>query len=108
MLNRMQSDFPAASYGMVALWHATGWVPAEMSLPALALRSAILDSGTDEPYNYMELPDFADAIPFKLDFIVFDACFMGSVEVAYELKDKAAYPVANEFYQYLKWRQRVV
>ena len=94
-LNRMQSDFPAASYGMVVLSHATGWVPAEMSLPTLGLRSIVLDRSTNEPYNYMELPDFADAIPYKLDFIVFDACFMASVEVAYELKDKTDYIVAS-------------
>ena len=94
-LKRMQSDFPANSYGLVVLSHGTGWVPAEMSLPSLGLRSIVLDRGTDEPNNYMELPDFADAIPYKLDFIVFDACFMASVEVAYELKDKTNYIVAS-------------
>jgi hypothetical protein len=30
-----------------------------------------------------------------LDFIIFDACFMGSVEVAYELKDKADFIVES-------------
>ena len=94
-LKRMQSDFPANSYGLVVLSHGTGWVPAEMSLPTLGLRSIVLDRGTDEPNNYMELPDFADAIPYKLDFIVFDACFMASVEVAYELKDKTDYIAAS-------------
>jgi Clostripain family. len=94
-LERMQSDFPANSYGMVVLSHATGWAPAEMSLPTLGLRSIVLDRGTDEPNNYMELPDFANAIPYKLDFVVFDACFMASVEVAYELKEKTDYIVAS-------------
>lgn len=37
----------------------------------------------------MELSDFAKAIPLKLDYILFDACLMGGIEVAYELKDKA-------------------
>ena len=36
----------------------------------------------------MELDEFADAIPMKLDYLLFDACLMGGVEVAYELKDK--------------------
>ena len=36
----------------------------------------------------MELPDFAEAIPMTLDYILFDACLMGGIEVAYELKDK--------------------
>lgn len=36
----------------------------------------------------MELPDFAAAIPMKLDYILFDACLMGGIEVAYELMGK--------------------
>lgn len=36
----------------------------------------------------IELQDFAEAIPMQLDYILFDACLMGGVEVAYELKDK--------------------
>ena len=36
----------------------------------------------------IELADFADAIPMQMDYILFDACLMGGVEVAYELKGK--------------------
>ena len=36
----------------------------------------------------MNINDFADAIPMKLDYLLFDACLMGGIEVAYELKDK--------------------
>lgn len=36
----------------------------------------------------MELSDFADALPMHLDYILFDSCLMGGVEVAYELRDK--------------------
>lgn len=38
----------------------------------------------------MELPDFAKAIPMKLDYILFDACLMGGIEVAYELRGKCS------------------
>jgi len=85
---------PAVSYGLVVLSHASGWLPAKMSYP-IQLKSIIMDTSTSEASNYMELSDFADAIPFKLDFIIFDACFMGAVEVGYELKDKADYIVAS-------------
>lgn len=44
-------------------------------------------SGAYTSYE-IELADFADAIPMELDYILFDACLMGGVEVAYELKDK--------------------
>lgn len=37
----------------------------------------------------MEIKDFADAIPFHLQYVLLDACLMGCVEVAWELRDKA-------------------
>ena len=43
-----------------------------------------------------ELREFAGGIPFKLDYIIFDACFMGCVEVAYELKDKCRWFAASQ------------
>lgn len=44
-------------------------------------------SSAQESYE-MELADFAEAIPMKLDYILFDACLMGGIEVAYELRGK--------------------
>ena len=42
-----------------------------------------------QKYSYeMDLNDFAEAIPMKLDYILFDACLMGGIEVAYELRGK--------------------
>lgn len=47
-------------------------------------------------YNTMELKDMVTAIPDHLfDFILFDACYMGCVEVAYALKDKARYFISS-------------
>lgn len=37
----------------------------------------------------MDVREFADGIPYHLDYILFDMCFTGGVEVAYGLKDKA-------------------
>lgn len=39
----------------------------------------------------IELGDFAEAIPMDLEYILFDACLMGGVEVAYELREKCRY-----------------
>lgn len=36
----------------------------------------------------MDITDFADAIPMHMDYLLFDACLMGGIEGAYELKDK--------------------
>ena len=38
-----------------------------------------------------DIREIADLLPFKLDYIIFDACFMGGVEVAYQFKDKCRY-----------------
>ena len=39
----------------------------------------------------IELKDLAAAIPYKLDYILFDACLMGTVEVAWELRNVCSY-----------------
>ena len=37
----------------------------------------------------MDLDAFVDAIPYHLDYLLFDTCLMGCVEVAYQLRGKA-------------------
>lgn len=37
-----------------------------------------------------EMEDFASAIPMYLDYIIFDACLMGCIEVAHSLKNKCS------------------
>lgn len=44
--------------------------------------------GEDNLSYEIDLPAFADAIPEPFDYILFDACLMGGVEVAYQLRDK--------------------
>ncbi len=40
-------------------------------------------------YSYeIDIRHFAEAIPMKLEYILFDACLMGGAEVAYELRGK--------------------
>lgn len=95
VLSYVKENYPGKEYGMIFSSHATGWLPAENKEEAESPSANPLsigneykpDTGTKVSYE-MDLPDFANAIPMKLDFILFDACFMGGVEVAYELKDK--------------------
>ena len=44
----------------------------------------------------MDIQDLAKAFPFKMDYIIFDACFMGGVEVAYELRDVTDWLIASQ------------
>lgn len=63
--------------------------------PSLPMVKSIGQDQTGTSGNYlsyeMELAEFAEAIPMHLDYILFDACLMGGVEVAYELRDKCTY-----------------
>lgn len=47
--------------------------------------------GKLEMRQYVDIRDFGTALPYHFDYIIFDACLMGGVEVAYELKDKCDY-----------------
>lgn len=57
----------------------------EPGLPAV--KSVGQDVSGNLSYE-MNIQDFADAIPMKLDYLLFDACLMGGIEVAYELAGK--------------------
>lgn len=52
-------------------------------------------AGQTPPYKCMEIDDMVNAIPDGLfDFIAFDACYMGCVEVIYALRHKANYIIS--------------
>ncbi|MCQ2145772.1 MAG: clostripain-related cysteine peptidase [Bacteroidales bacterium] len=103
VLEDVKTLFPAKDYGMVFSSHATGWLPAgatvnyrtiskgpERSAGASPERS-VGQTQTGYSGSYlcyeMDLKNFAKAFPMKFDYILFDACLMGCVEVAYEIKD---------------------
>ena len=44
----------------------------------------------------MEITDMAEAFPFKMDYMIFDACYMGGVEVAYQLRNSTEYLIASQ------------
>ena len=39
----------------------------------------------------MSVTEFTEGIPFHLDYLLFDMCFSGGIEIAYALKDKVDY-----------------
>lgn len=115
VLTYIKENFPAEHYGMLVSSHATGWAPRMYCYNPPDKSSSHyygsqqkefrpLEKYTDERpltrsigahfngsasnMDEIELQDFADAIPFHLDYLLFDCCFMGGVEVAYQLKDK--------------------
>lgn len=106
VLDFVKENFPARSYGMVFSSHATGWLPeGYFGNPSLYGDHQSVYNGSifaphksvgQEYYNKngsflseeMELDAMVEAIPYHLDYIIFDVCLMGGVEVAYAFKDK--------------------
>lgn len=102
LLNKVKIIFPAQEYGLILWSHGSGWLPegyysnpagfnAYMPDPY----SCIVKSFGEENGLEMDITELNEAIPYKLSFIVFDCCFMGGIETAYEIKDKCDYIVAS-------------
>ncbi len=93
------SKFPAKSYGLIFSSHASGWLPEHTLSYGRYISSLGADfagPGVSQRGSEIELIDFASAIKDKqFSFIIFNACFMGGVEVAYELRNKTDYILAS-------------
>lgn len=82
--------YPQATLNLLIFSHASGWLP-QGSYNNPSLRSVVMDDN-----NEMELADFASAIPNNsFQYIIFEACHMAGIEVAYQLRDKARYVAAS-------------
>lgn len=100
----VRDEFPAAGYGAALASHASGWLPkGYYTNPKeyegytrgdkdISWRSRKKTFG-QEYYSQgseteeMDIEDLARAIPYRLDYVLFDACLMGSVEVLWAMKD---------------------
>lgn len=83
-------NYPAESYGLVLWSHGSAWIPAKSP----AQRAICIDSKTG---SWMEIKEIADALEQlpHLEFILFDACFMQAIEVAYELRKATDYIISS-------------
>ncbi len=105
---------PAVSYGLVFWSHGTGWVEtSESRSSAPSVSDGMSRSGSEEMFTVpdqqistfsfgndygteMKITSLAEALSGqRFDFIYFDCCLMGSVEVAYELRNVTPTIVAS-------------
>ena len=84
VLDDIRTAFPARRYGMIVSSHGSGWVPAGYNKNATP--RAIGNQYTGTTIRWMELKDFAAAIPMHLEYLILDTCLSGCVEVAWELR----------------------
>lgn len=90
VFKNMQKVAPSDSYGLILGSHASGWMKGN-SVQSKAF-------GDDDGYN-IDIPDLANVLKKsfseKLDFVLFDACMMGTAEVGYELRETTSYCIAS-------------
>ncbi len=112
VLNDIQQRFPARRYGLLVSSHGSGWIPGNYTNGSeqSTIRSVIRQPdvpwpatkaignqylGSARNAQWIELTDFAQAIPMRMEYIILDNCLSGCVEVAYELKDICDYLVVS-------------
>lgn len=91
-LQMMQEISPSWSYGLIFGSHASGWLPSP--------HASTFSFGQDgDSKNTIDIPELANTLEqsfdHKLDFVMFDACMMGTAEVFYELRKATQYCVAS-------------
>lgn len=86
------SKYQADSYGLVYWSHGDGWLPYPLRA---GTRWVGQDKGNGD--NRMNISEFVEILKSAphFDFILFDACFMQAVEVAYELRDYTDYCIGS-------------
>ena len=113
VMNYARDHYPADGYGLVVSSHACGWLPSKNSSSAKSVKSITQDADTGNIHE-MELKDFVSALPYKLDYVMLDACFMGCVEVAWALKGKAKWvafsptEIMSDGFNYKKLAERLL
>ncbi len=87
--------------GLILWSHGTSWYPDTTSNQSLYGKKFFSDHGEiklksfgDDRGEKIDVKRLASIIP-KVNFLIFDACSMGTMEVLYEFRDKAKYIVAS-------------
>lgn len=94
LLNKVKQYAPANRYAMIVGCHGMGWIPSSTVFNRNTLRYF---GGLEKEYK-IDIDDFATSIKaagMKMQFIMFDDCYMSSMEVAYDLKDVTDYIIAS-------------
>lgn len=103
---------PAKEYNLIVSGHATGWVPKEMqsswtkvaksgefinweAMLTSPIVTRYLGSSNDGFFDISEFKKSLDATDTHFGYILFDECFMSSIESLYTLRNNCDYIVAS-------------
>lgn len=95
VLDDADTFYPSERRGLILWSHGTGWLPEGYYSNPEAREAAGVKSFALEGNSEMDIRDMAEAITRHYEFILFDSCLMATVEVAYQLRDKADYLIAS-------------
>lgn len=91
------SAYPADSYGLVLWSHGLGWIPQTSSYKVIS-RYAGIDQNGGGIYHYLNIPSLQSVLAatnLHFDYILFDECYMASVEALYQLQSYADYFIGS-------------
>ncbi|MDD2595314.1 MAG: clostripain-related cysteine peptidase [Bacteroidales bacterium] len=110
VINDVETAYPSKQHGLILWSHSTGWLPEgyysnpqEYNDWNLSPRSTVIDPYADivksihgksfgeDSGKEIEISMLSEALQQRYEFILFDCCLMGGIEVAYEFKDKCDY-----------------
>lgn len=91
VLNDITKKFTTKQYGLVLWSHGSAWLPEDTD------RMIRTRSFGDDRGNVLEISTLKEILSDNVhfDFILFDACYMGNIEVAYELRKTTDYLLAS-------------
>lgn len=96
VLSDVREIAPAENYGLIMWSHATNWLPNNRFYSRSNTVSPTSFGREGDEELSMNIDEMNSALKwFHHDFILFDACLMGSVEVAYELREACDYIIAS-------------
>ncbi len=98
VINQALTAYEADSYGLVLWSHGNGWLPGtDQDEETTKAFGEDLDNNPSSDGTQMDILDLKTALEAcpKFNFILFDACDMQGIEVAYELRNCASYFIAS-------------
>lgn len=93
VLSSVVEQFPAEGYGLILWSHGDGWIPSS-SVDTRWIGQDTDSGKKDKRMNIADLHTVLKKLP-RLDYLFFDACYMQSIEVVYELRDCADYFIGS-------------
>lgn len=112
IISEVRNNYQSETYGLLLWGHGMNWLsnPSNTTFRSgdIILSSQYRDQiatparpttkhyGYDKYKNSIEIVDLQNVIPENVfDYIMFDACYMSSIEIAYTLRSKSPYIVAS-------------